>query len=157
MSKNTDQTPHSLTLSSPAFKDGERMPVRHTCDDTNINPHLDIDGVPPSAKSLVLLMEDPDAPSGTWHHWICFNLPPTTREIPEGYEPGGISGKGTAGNLDYFGPCPPDGEHRYVFRVFALDTMLDLKAGASRAEVDEAMIGHVLDKASLTGIYSRAN
>ena len=143
-------------LTSPVFEDGGAMPVRHTCDDKNTNPPLEISGTPENTQSIVLTMEDHDAPIGTWDHWITFNLPPTTVEIPEGHEPGGVSGKGTSGNLDYFGPCPPDGEHTYVFSAYALDSMIDLSEGVTKDEVKEAIEGHVLAKATLTGTYSRS-
>lgn len=151
----TVETGAVFQITSTAFQNGEQIPIRHTCDDKNTNPPLKIDGVPESARSLVLVMDDLDAPAGEYHHWITFNLPPTTTEIPEGYEPGGISGKGTSGNLDYFGPCPPDGEHTYVFKVYALDQMLDLEEGASYDQVMEAMVGKILAEAVLSGRYVR--
>jgi hypothetical protein len=105
-------------------------------------------------------MEDPDVPKnlrpdGMWDHWIVFNIPPDTREIPEGQEPRGTPGSGTKGNLDYFGPCPPDREHRYFFKLFALDRMLDLKEKAKKSELEKAMEGHILEKAELMGRYER--
>jgi Raf kinase inhibitor-like YbhB/YbcL family protein len=142
-------------LTSSAFEDGGKIPVRHTCDDQNTNPPIQIHNVPEGTKSLVLLMEDHDAPAGTWDHWITFNLPPDTKEIHDGHEPGGISGKGTSGNLDYFGPCPPDGEHEYVFTVYALDSMLDLEEGASKDQIKEALAGKLIAEATLKGTYSR--
>jgi Raf kinase inhibitor-like YbhB/YbcL family protein len=149
-----------MKLSSPAFENGGKIPARHTCNGDNINPPLKISDVPPAAKSLALIMEDPDVPKklradGMWDHWIVFNIPADADEIREGHEPEGIHGQGTGGNLEYFGPCPPDREHRYFFRLFALDTKLDLKEGSKKTEVQKAMEGHVLETADLMGLYEQ--
>jgi len=149
-----------MQLSSPVFEHNGRIPSRHTCDGDNVNPPLKISKVPSGARSLALIMEDPDVPKhlradGMWDHWIVFNIPPGTEEIPEGEEPPGIHGKGTAGNLQYYGPCPPDREHRYFFKLFALDAELDLKERAGKKEVEEAMKGHLLEKTELIGLYER--
>lgn len=152
-----NQKTSEFKITSPAFENGEQIPIRHTCDDKNTNPPLIIDGVPDGTKSLVLIMEDLNSPAGKWCHWITFNLPPTTTEIPEGYEPGGISGKGSSGNLDYFGPCPPDGEHTYVITVYALNEMLDLPEGASKEEITKAMSEKIIAEALLSGRYVRNN
>lgn len=160
-SSTSEQSMEStLTLTSSAFADQGSMDSRFTCDGANTSPPLSISGVPAEAKSLVLIMDDPDVPTsvradGMWDHWIKFNIPPETREIPENTEPPGISGAGTRGNLAYNGPCPPDREHRYFFKLYALDTSLDLEEGASKPAVEAAMEGHVLAHTELVGRYNR--
>jgi hypothetical protein len=129
-----------LSLMSSAFEHISSIPVRYTCDGAKVSPPLTISGVSPEAKSLVLIMEDPDVPKsvradGMWNHWIKFNLPPTLTTMEEGKDPGGVSGINTSGNLKYVPPCPPDREHRYFFYLYSLDTMLDLKEGATKTEV----------------------
>ncbi len=150
-----------MKISSPIFQDQTLIPGKYTCDGENINPTLRINDVPTGAVSLVLIMDDPDVPEyvrkdGVWDHWVVFNIPPETSEIPEGSEPQGVAGQGTAGNTKYHGPCPPDGKHRYFFKLYALDTRLELRAGASKREVLEAMRGHVLSEATLIGYYDRS-
>ena len=152
-----------MKLTSPAFQHNGKIPSRYTCDDTNINPPLLISNVPPEAKSLVLIMDDPDIPEiakknfnvEVWDHWVVFNIPPTVREIEEGKNPPGMLGKNTRGNNTYGGPCPPDREHRYFFELYALDTMLGLKEGATKKEVEKALERHVLEKTELVGKYER--
>lgn len=144
-----------MKLTSTAFEDGGVIPSQHTCDGDDISPPLEISDVPPETQSLVLVMDDPDAPAGVWDHWVVFNIPPDTREIAEGHEPRGVHGKGTSGNLKYEGPCPPDREHRYFFHVYALDTELHLPEGATKQEVEAAVQGHILDQAELIGRYER--
>ena len=149
-----------MKLSSPVFEHGGKIPSKYTCNGENINPPLKISGVPSGAKSLVLIMEDPDVPKnlrpdGMWDHWIVFNILPDTSEIREGLEPQGIHGQGTGGNFEYMGPCPPDREHRYFFKLFALDSNLDLGKGAKKAEVQKAMEEHVLETAQLMGLYEQ--
>jgi hypothetical protein len=131
------------------------MPTKFTCDGNDINPSLLISGVPEQAKSLVLIMDDPDAPVGIWDHWIVFNIQPDIEQIEEGTEPSGIHGLGTSGNLKYNGPCPASGEHRYFFKLYALDTMLALGEGASKQEVERAMERHVIEQTELVGKYRR--
>jgi Raf kinase inhibitor-like YbhB/YbcL family protein len=150
-----------MKLSSPAFEESGKIPAKHTCDGDNINPLLKISDVPSATKSLALIMEDPDVPKnlrpdGMWDHWVVFNIPPGTAEIPEGREPPGTHGEGTSGNQNYFGPCPPDREHRYFFKLFALDSELDIKEKAKKSEVEKAMEGHILEKAELMGRYERS-
>lgn len=140
---------------SPSFQDMSHIPEKHTCDGQNISPELRIENVPNGTKSLVLIMFDPDAPTGNYYHWITFNIDPSTKIIKEGNEPEGISGKGTNGNLDYFGPCPPDGEHRYVFILYALDYEFDLPEGVRMDEIREKLDGKIISKTILTGLYSR--
>jgi Raf kinase inhibitor-like YbhB/YbcL family protein len=144
-------------LSSPAFNDGGQIPSRYTCDGDNINPHLVIHGTPPAAKSLALIVDDPDAPGGTWVHWIVWNMEPETREIREGSTGGPKTGEGTNSWVEkgYGGPCPPSGTHRYFFRLHALDMKLPLEEGATRGELERAMEGHILAVAELMGTYMR--
>ena len=147
-----------MKLTSSAFEDGAKIPSTYTCDGEDSNPPLSISGVPDNAKSLALIMDDPDAmkPAGkVWDHWIVFNIPPATTDILEGQEPEGVHGKGTSGNLDYHGPCPPDAEHTYLFKLYALDTPLALAEGATKKEVEEAMEGHILAQTVLKGRYER--
>lgn len=153
----------TMKLSSSAFMHNGKIPSQYTCDGANINPPLTIEGVPAGAKSMVLLMDDPDIPDFVkqkygilvWDHWIVLNMPPTTKEIAEGQTPSGVQGKNTGGKNAYGGPCPPDREHRYFFKLYALDTTLNLPVGASKAEVEKAMQGHIVAKAELVGLYKR--
>lgn len=149
-----------MKLNSPAFGHEGKIPTQYTCDGENINPPLSILETPGATQSLVLLMEDPDVPKhlkedGMWDHWVVFNIPPNLREILEGKEPEGTPGTGTNGEPGYYGPCPPDREHRYFFKLFALDTKLELPEGATKAEVEKAMKGHILDETHLMGRYER--
>ena len=152
-----------MYLSSLAFKEGGSIPAKYTCDGKGINPPLQISGVPENAKSLVLLMDDPDIPEvakksfnvEVWDHWVVFNIPPNVEEIAEGKNPHGELGKNTRGHNTYGSPCPPDREHRYFFKLYALDTVLNLLAGVSKSEVEQAMNGHVLEMAELMGRYAR--
>jgi Raf kinase inhibitor-like YbhB/YbcL family protein len=147
-----------LRLSSPAFTNGSQIPSRYTCDGDNFNPHLVLHGVPEQAKSLTLVMEDPDAPTGLWTHWIMWNIPAETKEIREHTVPfGALEGTNSGRKKGYTGPCPPGGTHRYFFRVFALDRKLALEAGAGRDELERAMEGHILATAELMGNYGRTN
>ena len=150
---------NSMKIQS-VFTNGGKIPLMYTCDGDNKSPPLEISDVPKEAKSLVLIMEDPDVPQkiradGMWDHWIIWNLPPTTKKIPEGVEPVGVHGKTTSGTLAYAGPCPPDKEHRYFFKLFALDTLLNLPAGSSKLQVIDAMKRHVVAEAVLMGMYER--
>jgi len=149
-----------MKLTSSAFENDAAIPKKYTCDGENINPPLAIADVPAEAKSLVLIMDDPDVPTtiredGMWDHWIVFNIPPETTEIPEGREPEGVQGLGTSGDAHYFGPCPPDREHRYFFKLYALDTRLDLPEKTDKVTVEKEMTGHVIDKTHLIGRYER--
>lgn len=149
-----------MKLTSPAFEHEGSIPSKYTCDGENLSPPLSISEVPPEAKSLVLIMDDPDVPKhireeGMWDHWIVFNIPPTQFEIKEGQEPRGKHGLGTGNNTDYFGPCPPDREHRYFFKLYALDCELDLPEKSTKRDVQSAMTDHVLDTAVLMGRYAR--
>ena len=146
-----------------AFKDGKEMPSLYTCDGNKINPPLEFLEVPFKAKSLALLMYDPDIPESAkiamnievWDHWVVFNIPHNVRAIDENTSPVGIYGRNTNGQNSYTPPCPPYGIHRYIFDLYALDTMLSLSAGASRQDVLGAMAGHILAEAELIGLYQR--
>lgn len=148
-------TVENLKLVSPAFTHGEAIPSQYTCDGGDLNPPLAWSGVPEGAQSLVLIMDDPDAPGGTWDHWVIFNLSPTTNNLQEGATPSGIKGRNSWGRTGYGGPCPPDGEHRYFFKLYTLDIQLLLSEGATKQEVEDAMSGHVLARAELVGKYAR--
>ncbi|MDO8617988.1 MAG: YbhB/YbcL family Raf kinase inhibitor-like protein [Candidatus Uhrbacteria bacterium] len=148
-----------MQLTSSAFEHGKRIPTKYTCDGENINPPLAISDVPYQAQSLVLLMDDPDvpptAPVRVWDHWVIFNIPPDTKTIEEGKNPSGVMGKNTRGDLFYGGPCPPDREHRYFFKLYALDTVLSLSDGPTKKEVEQAMQEHVIAQTELVGVYER--
>ena len=149
-----------MQLHSPAFRHMGSIPSEYSCDGKGISPELLIKEVPSSAKSLVLIMDDPDVPSSVrkdcmWDHWVVFNIPPTTERISKNSMPQGIMGKNTSGDLCYQGPCPPDREHRYFFKHYALDCELDLSEGASKKQVEQAMQGHILTQAEIIGKYKR--
>ena len=146
-----------LNITSSAFGHNTNIPLKYTCDGEDTSPALKISGIEEGAQSLVLIMDDPDAPVGIWDHWIKFNIPVSGSEfeIAENMEPQGISGKGSGGNLNYEGPCPPDKEHRYFLKAYALDTMLGLPEGSTKTEVEKAMQGHILQQGELIGLYDR--
>lgn len=144
-----------MKITSPAFAHNESIPATYTCDGEDISPPLQLSNVPSEAKSLVLVMDDPDAPGGTWDHWVIFNIPPGTTAIPAGEEPPGVHGTGTTNNTNYHGPCPPDTEHRYFFKFMALDITLTLPPGARKTAVEQAMQGHIMARAELVGRYER--
>ena len=143
-----------LSVTSPAFENNKPIPVKYTCDGANINPPLTIEDVPEETKALVLIVDDPDAPMGTFNHWVVWNIPPTTRKIEENTVPG-TEGISTSRKHAYGGPCPPYGTHRYFFKVYALDTQLDLKSNSSKRDVEKAMKGYILAEGELMGLYSR--
>jgi hypothetical protein len=142
-----------MKLTSPAFADSKPIPSEYTCDGADRIPPLQIDGIPANAKSLALVMDDPDAPMGTWDHWIVWNIQPATKRIDA--QPQGIAGKNSWGRTNYGGPCPPSGTHRYYFKLYALDAMLDLPAGSNKASLLQAMKGHLVAEATLMGTYQR--
>ena len=146
-----------LAITSPAFAHGEPIPVEYTCDGDDISPPLQWTEPPANTQSFALIMDDPDAPMGTWVHWILFNIPANTRELPTAAAPpaGSISGNNSSRRTGYGGPCPPGGTHRYFFKLYALDTTLGLAAGATKDDVLAAMEGHVLTQAELMGTYAR--
>lgn len=156
-----------MLITSPSFNNREKIPSKFTCDGGNINPELLIQNVPESAKSLALIMDDPDAVSGNFLHWMVWNIDPQTERIkqeskPPGVPPstglaiGAIEGVNGAGKIGYIGPCPPDKKpHRYFFKLYALDATLGLGEETRKAELEAAIEGHVVDKAELVGIYER--
>lgn len=149
-----------MKITSSAFHDHERIPVRYTCDGGDIIPPLAISDVPKDAKSLALVMDDPDVPpwaraDRNWDHWVVWNIPPGVTAIDEGKAPKGVVGKNSWGRNDYGGPSPPDREHRYFFKLFALDTTLDLPESAGKPELLKAIEGHVVAKTELVGRYDR--
>jgi Raf kinase inhibitor-like YbhB/YbcL family protein len=144
-----------IALSSPAFQAGRMIPAQFTCKGANHNPPLQFQGIPANAKSLVLIVDDPDAPGGTFNHWLAWNIAPNTKEIAANSVPAGAAqGKNDFGKIGYGGPCPPS-LHGYFFRVFALDKTIDLKSGASRSALDQAIAGHILARGELMGRFGR--
>jgi Raf kinase inhibitor-like YbhB/YbcL family protein len=144
-----------LELSSPAFEDGGSIPDRFGREAENVNPPMNIGGVPDGTESFALIMDDPDAPGGTFLHWLVWDIPGDRREIPEGWDPAEArEGENDFGATGYGGPAPPEGEHRYRFKLFALDTALSRSASAGRADVGDAMRGHVLGRSGLSGTYA---
>ncbi len=146
-----------MILTSPSFEDQGAIPKKFTCDGGDINPELQIQNVPPDARSLALILHDHDAPlPGGFTHWIAWNISPLAAFIKEeSAPPGALEGTNSAGKEGYIGPCPPSGAHRYEFRLYALDVELPLAAAADRSAFEAAIAGHVLEEASLTGIYAR--
>jgi Raf kinase inhibitor-like YbhB/YbcL family protein len=149
-----------MKITSTAFKENGIIPSRYTCEGEEINPPLHIDDVPSNAKSLVLIMDDPDVPKslradGMWDHWILFNILPSVQNIEENTTPVCKSGRTTSGHTRYEGPCPPDREHRYFFKLYALDIMINLATGATKKEVETAMSGHILAQCQLIGLYEK--
>jgi len=145
----------SISISSQAFQAGGDIPAKFTCNGTNVSPELQISGVPNEAKSLVLIVDDPDAPRGLFTHWIVWNIDPKTMRVSENSAPAGaVQGTSDFGKRNYGGPCPPSGTHRYFFKIFALDTKPELKPSARRAELDAAMRGHILAQGELMARYS---
>ena len=150
-----------FSVSSPAFVDGGMIPARYTCDGDNRSPQLTWTEPPAGTKRLALIVDDPDAPVGTWVHWVVYNLPPATRALPEAFPSDATRPDGTRqgvtsfGRPGYGGPCPPSGTHRYFFKLFALDAVLTLPPPADAAALETAMRGHVLGNAQLMGTYQR--
>jgi len=145
-----------MIISSPAFRDKEKMPSKYSCDGENISPPLEIVEVPEAAKSLVLIVDDPDAPMGIWIHWLVWNINPAITKIGENsLPPGAKEGITSFGRPDYGGPCPPSGIHRYFFKLYALDKMLELDQSAKKEALEQAMKGHILAQAELIGLYER--
>ncbi len=151
----------ALEVVSPAFAAGGMIPRKHTCDGEDVSPEISWSGAPAGTRSFALICDDPDAPAGTWVHWVVFNLPAAVSRLPEALPAapslpnGGRQGKNDFRRIGYGGPCPPSGTHRYVFKVYALDRLLDLEPGATKAQVEAAMKGHVLAEGSLMGRYRR--
>jgi len=144
-----------MKISSPAFSDGGLIPAKYTCDGRNVSPPLTFAGVPDTAKSLALIVDDPDAPGGTFDHWIVWNIPPTTTTISDGQVTEGTSAANGFGKSGYGGPCPPSGEHRYYFKLYALDTALQFPRSISKADLEKAMKGHTIAQAQMMGRYKK--
>jgi Raf kinase inhibitor-like YbhB/YbcL family protein len=145
-----------IRLSSPAFGEGTSIPVQYTCDGQDASPLLEWNGAPQGTRSLALIMDDPDAPGGTFTHWLVYALAPGMTHLSEGVPPSGREGANSFGRTGYGGPCPPSGQtHRYVFKLYALDREIDLPIGASKSELETVMQGHVIGQGRLTGTYRR--
>lgn len=150
----------SITISDmlirSVFNAHEKIPVKYTADGLDVNPSIDILDAPMNTKSFVLIVDDPDAPKGDWVHWIVFNIPSNVRRIEENSVPSGAKlGMNDAKILEYHGPSPPYGVHRYFFKVYALDSFLDLAESAGKKDVERAMSGHIIEKTELIGVYGR--
>ncbi len=151
-----EKTNKNMKIVSSAFNHNLKIPSKYTCDGENVNPPLEFSDIPNGAKSLVLIFDDPDAPSKTWVHWVVYNINPQTSEIKGNSVPErGIEGMTDFGKPGYGGPCPPSGTHRYFFKLYALHTALDLPQTATKQMVEDKMQGHIIDKAELIGLYSR--
>jgi len=150
-----------IKITSAAFEEGGMIPRKYTCDGSDVSPPLAWSGVPEGTQSIALISDDPDAPMGTWVHWVIFNIPADTSELPENVPPGpelpggARQGETDFGRIEYGGPCPPSGTHRYFFRIYALDAMLDLDSGATKKQLVAAMGGHILAQGELMGKYQR--
>ena len=157
----TTDSSSTLVLTSSAFKEGEAIPKQYGCKGADISPPLEWSNIPKGTKSLALIVDDPDAPMGTWVHWVIFNIPATATGLQEkiptkdSLPDGALQGKNDFRNFGYGGPCPPGGMHRYFFKLYALDATLQLKAGCTKAELLKTMAGHILGEAQLMGRYSR--
>ena len=151
----------SFKISSSAFKNGEMIPSDFSCDERDVSPALNWKESPAGAQSFALIMDDTDAPAGTWVHWIIFNIPASSRDLKEGIptdpqlSDGSIQGRTSAGTSGYHGPCPPSGTHHYFFKIYALDIMLSLSADANKKDLLAAMEGHILANAELMGTFNR--
>ena len=154
-------TTSTIDISSVAFAQGQPIPAEYTCDGKNVSPPLRWANVPAAAKALALICDDPDAPRGTYVHWVLFDLQPAVRELPAGVptterlQNGARQGKHSGGRVGYTGPCPPSGTHRYFFKLYALDRALELKGTPTKDELLAAMEGHVIGRGELMGTYSR--
>lgn len=152
---------NKLTVTSKAFAEGGIIPSKYTCDGANISPPIAWSGMPERTKSLALISDDPDAPRGTWVHWVIYDIPANTNELPEHVPTvktlpnGAKQGTNDFHRIGYGGPCPPSGTHRYYFKLYALDTKIDLEPGATKEELVRAMQGHILAEGQLMGKYSR--
>lgn len=150
-----------FALTSPAFDHDERIPAKYTCDGEDISPPLAWHAPPEGTQSFALIVDDPDAPVGTWVHWVIYNIPADVRDLPERVPQeaklpeAGLQGENGWSKVGYGGPCPPGGTHRYVFNLYALDTILDLEPGANKKQLLRTMEGHVLAETELIGQYSR--
>jgi len=158
--QSTQKNPE-FKLTSAAFKEGQPIPSIYTCDGVNVSPPLEWSGLPKSARAIAIIADDPDAPGGMWVHWVLYNLPAANIGLVENLPAteklvaGGFQGKNDFEKIGYGGPCPPSGTHRYFFKIYALDAELSLNAGATKAEVEKAMEGHIVSQAQLMGTYKR--
>jgi Raf kinase inhibitor-like YbhB/YbcL family protein len=143
----------TLEITSSAFDNGSDIPSKYTCDGEEINPPLSVSNIPEGTKTLAIIVEDPDAPKGTFDHWVTWNLPPES--IIEEKRTSGVSGRNGAGKTGYYGPCPPSGSHRYYFNIFALDTSLDIEEGSDKKALQDAMRDHILSSGTLMGRYKK--
>lgn len=145
-----------LTVTSAAFTEGAAIAPKYTCDGEDVSPPLSFGTIPAGTRSLALIMDDPDAPVGIWVHWVAWNIPAQTREIPENGMPAGAHpGRNSWKRNGYGGPCPPSGTHRYFFKLYALDTTLTLASSAAKGDLERAMQGHILASGQLMGTYKR--
>lgn len=144
-----------MKLTSPEFENNSLIPIKFTCEGKDINPTLNISGIPTGTEELALIVDDPDAPMGTWVHWVVYNIS-VVSNIKENSIPGTL-GANNSGKKEYHGPCPPSGTHRYFFKIYSLDKKLNLPEGVSKGELEKAMQGHILDKAELIGLYKRSS
>ena len=150
-----------IKIKSSAFEEGALIPPKYTCDGDDVSPPLQWENVPEGTKSIALISDDPDAPMGTWVHWVLFNLPADTTELPENIPPdenlpnGARQGTNDFRRIGYGGPCPPGGKHRYFFKIYALDNLPDLQAGASKSDLLKAMQGHIIGEGQIIGRYKR--
>jgi len=154
-SEEEGETTMQMSLTSPAFNEGEAIPVQYSCDGENVSPDLDWFGIPEGTVSLAFIMDDPDAPVGTWIHWVLYNIPADMPGLQLGMTGVGVDGTNSWGTAGYGGPCPPGGTHRYFFKLYALDLSLELEAGVNKEELLAAMDGHILGQAELMGTYTR--
>ncbi len=146
-----------MHIVTPAFIRNGQIPAAYTCDGENLSPPFAFSGIPEGAQSLALIVDDPDAPSGDWVHWIVYNIDPSVTDVSKGtVPPGGTEGMGSDGNAAYGGPCPPSGSHRYFFRLYALDTALEFGERPDKASLLRAMEGHILAEDAIMGKYARA-
>lgn len=143
----------TMKLTSSSFADGKAIPIAFTCDGADHSPTLNVADIPANTQSLAIIMDDPDAPAGTWDHWVLFNIDPGVQTINDRTK--GTSGANSWGRTGYGGPCPPSGTHRYYFRLYALDTKLDLPEGATKQQVLDALPGHVVAETTTMGTYQR--
>lgn len=159
--QNEERSSIKMKITSSSFKEGELMNEKYTCDGENISPQLLWTDIPANTKSLALISDDPDAPAGDWVHWVIYNIPPTTTELREHYprdkelSDGTKQGKNDFGKIGYDGPFPPGGTHRYYFKLYALDIVLEKDYGLTKKELQKAMEGHILAEASIMGKYKR--
>lgn len=152
----TIRSRYNMNITSPEFENAKNIPDKFTCNGENISPSLHFENPPMDAKSLALIADDPDAPSGTWTHWIIWNIDPQVKVIPEnGLPPQALSGTNDFGKKGYGGPCPPSGTHHYHFKLFALDSKVEIPEGSDRKTAENAIKSHIIDEAELVGLYSK--